>query len=145
MRTANKSLKTWLIVLLALVAGCAGVQKEKQLNAFDEALRNYGALLRWGHYEEAGRYLSPRGREATPLDVARYRSIRVSAYEVTEKTMDLAKGEARVVASIDYYHEESGVVHTLKHPQKWWYDEATKSWRLDTDLPDFLTQLQKDR
>lgn len=133
------------VVLLVLLGACARVQTEKRIVAFDDTVRNYGALLRWGHYEEAAKYRVAREGERLAVDIERLKPIRVASYEIAEKVMDPGGKDATVVAVIGYYHEESGVVHTLKDSQHWWYDDQAKAWFLDSELPDFLAHLKKGR
>ena len=45
--------------------------------------------------------------------------------------------EARVIAMIEYYELDFGVIHTLRDEQHWWYDEDEKRWYLGSLLPSF--------
>lgn len=45
--------------------------------------------------------------------------------------------EARVIATIEYYELDSGVIRVLHDPQMWWYDTEGKRWYLGSPLPKF--------
>ena len=65
---------------------------------------------------------------------ARYR---VTAYTVVNQIMTNTGKDARVVALIEYYEIDSGVIRSLHDAQAWWYDDQEKHWFLDGSLPAF--------
>jgi hypothetical protein len=37
------------------------------------------------------------------------------------------------------------VLHSLAQRQHWWYDEERNRWYLETEFPDLIGNMQKDR
>ena len=121
--------------------GCASLETRKQTNAFNEGVRSYGKLLRWGYYEEAAGFRSPRSGSPAELDFDFLKGIRITSYDVVSKQLLPEQMEAKVTVSIDYYHDSMSTIHTISDHQLWWYDEAQERWVLDGELPDFAEKL----
>ena len=130
------------LVYVLMLAGCAGMQTREKASALDEAVKSYGTLMRWGNFDEAVKYLLKRNGEHQIVALDRLKSIRVASYDVTDQAMSADGSEAKVVAQIGFYHEESGVLHSFQDDQKWWYESTTKRWLIDSDFPDFFAHLK---
>ena len=89
------------------------------------------------YYDEAAKYL--RARDGTPIEanLAMASRFRVSAYKPLSSIVADSNEEGRVVAMIDYYEIDSGVIRTLRDEQLWWYDTEVKRWFLGSPLPNF--------
>ncbi len=134
-----------LLIVACHFAACATVKNKKQLNRLDDSLRLYEQAIRWGEFDVAARYIKfrenakpakPRGREILE-------NIRVASYEVISQGMADDRSEARVLAAISFYHVESGIVRHMRDEQVWWYDEQSKSWFLEGDLPNFAAAIRR--
>jgi len=124
-----------------LLVGCAGgmpsIAKKSRDNAFEAAISTYTKLMRWGYFEEAAKYIRARDDSVIEIDLARAARYRVSAYNNASQTRTKEGIEGRVLALIEYYEIDSGVLHTVRDEQFWWYDEAVKRWFLGSPLPAF--------
>ncbi|MEQ8496667.1 MAG: hypothetical protein RLW42_20825, partial [Gammaproteobacteria bacterium] len=122
-------------LLVALVlAGCAEVPlvaKRSRVDDFDAAVKTYGKLMRWGYFDEAAKVLRARDGSTIEADLARVARYRVTRYDVGSKLVADTGREGRVLASIEYYDVDTGVVQELRDEQYWWYDDSEQRWFLD--------------
>jgi hypothetical protein len=128
------------LALLALVAGCGSapsIGRQGRQNTLDASVETYRKVIRWGYYDEALKYL--RTQDGTPpaADLDRAARYRVTAYDVRETLLSDTGREARVVAVIDYYEIDRGLVQTLRDEQYWWFSDDEKRWYLSSGLPRF--------
>ena len=128
-----------LACVLALTAcgGMPSVKREARSNKFEAAVKTYAKLVRWGYYDEAAKYLRARDGSTIDADLAMASRFRVSAYKPLSSIVADSNDEGRVVAMIDYYEIDSGVIRTLRDEQLWWYDTEVKRWFLGSPLPNF--------
>lgn len=129
-----------LLVALSVLTGCS-TMRQARATQLDNATSNYRKLIRWGYLDEATKYLRSRDGKQPPIDlpaalkrVARYR---VTSYTVANQYFADDGKDARVIALIEYYELDSGVIRSLHDVQKWWYDDKEKHWFLDSPLPAF--------
>ena len=127
------------VLIVALVVGCGTVQTQERLTALDDSIRTYAKTLRWAEYEEAARYMVFREREPVSIDFEALEKIRITAYEVYDRELNTEQDEASISVRIEYYHEDTGVVNSLKDKQLWWFSLENERWFLDDSLPDFVT------
>jgi len=129
-----------VLLVLTLLAACSEVPlvaKRSRTDDFDAAVKTYGKLLRWGYYDEAAKVLRARDGSAVDADLTRVARYRVTGYDIGSKLVADTGREGRVVALIEYYDVDSGVVKELRDEQFWWYDDDTKRWYLGSSLPAF--------
>ena len=133
------------VAILVCLAACASVESAKRSDALESSLRQYGIAIRWGHYDAAVQFMRPRDKVIETTGSGSLNDIRVTSYDVVEQGLSDDQTEARLTVAISFYHVESGIVHRLKDQQVWWYDEDSKQWFLDGDLPDFVGALNAER
>lgn len=124
------------LVLLSACAGFSTPSEQKRQKAFIEASETYRKLLRWGYYEEAAQYLKGNGEELPRPDLAALAHYRISGYHASEQLQNDSGDEVRLIAIIDFYDIDSGVVNSLRDEQYWWYDIEAKRWYLGSPMPD---------
>lgn len=128
------------LLLASLLAGCADmpvIGKRTRADAFQSAAESYGKMLRWGYYDEAAKFLHARDGSRVDADLARVSRYRISSYQIGSQLLADSGREGRVVAAIEYYDIDSGVLHTLRDEQYWWYDDVDDRWYLGSPLPAF--------
>ena len=127
-----------LLLALSMIGGCA-TMREARATQLDQATSNYRKLIRWGYLDEATKYM--RGRDGKPVtfDLKRAARYRVTSYTVANQYFADDGKDARVIALIEYYELDSGVIRSLHDVQKWWYDDKEKHWFLESPLPAFGT------
>lgn len=129
-----------LLAVLVSLLGCGGVRtvgEQSRANAFDAAVKTYTKLIRWGYFEEASAYIRAPDDSQINTDLARIARYRVTAYDnINQLTADNDR-EGRVLAMIEYYEIDSGVVQQVRDEQLWWFDDETKRWFLSSGMPKF--------
>jgi len=137
-------IKFLCIVLIAIclsfisVSGCASKQKKKKsVTVLDERIRLYGRLLRWKEYEGAVALIKHQDESSVDIDLAAYKDLRVTDYEIKKVKLGEEFKTAKVEAEITYYFETTNSVTTIRDMQSWWYKEEAETWFLDDDFPAF--------
>ncbi len=129
-----------LVCASIFFSGCANtpsIPKQSRSNAFEVAVTTYTKLIRWGYVDEAAKYIRAADDSPIEIDFERAARYRVTGYRnASQLTADNLR-EGRVVAVIEYYEIDSGVLHELRDEQHWWYDDETKRWFLGSPLPAF--------
>lgn len=141
-RAVAQIAKVLLLGLVLALIGCASspmLGKQKRTNSLDASVESYRKLIRWGYFDEAAKYLRTPDGEPAPADLARVARYRVTAYKVASSMLADSGKEARVVAMIEYYEIDAGVLGTLRDQQLWWFDDADAHWYLASGLPAFGT------
>ncbi|MBI1731359.1 MAG: hypothetical protein HYR49_01145 [Gammaproteobacteria bacterium] len=123
--------------ILAVLAGCNGSGVKSRLTSLDEAINAYAQALRWGRYDDAQQFHLTRNGDRVALDETMMKDIRITAYAVRNTKFDEKANEADVQAEFKYFITNRGTLQTKLVPQKWWYEEESKRWLLESGLPDF--------
>lgn len=129
-----------LIAVLALNAACSSIPSisgSKRGQALEASVETYRKTLRWGYYDEAARYVRAQDGSDPRIDLDRMARYRITRLEVSDKLLADTGTEARVIAYIEYYEIDSGVIKTLRDEQYWWYDGEDERWYLGSNLPAF--------
>ena len=114
------------------------VSKKSRAIDLDAAATQYGKMLRWGYYDEAASFLRTEdGSETLTADLDRIARYRIASYNVGSMLLADNGQEGRVLAIIEYYEIDSGVLNRLRDEQFWWYDAETERWYLGSGLPAF--------
>ena len=129
-----------LSILLSLGTGCVSIPIRSggvAESVFEAATEKYARYIRWGYFEEAAGF--SRARDGSKIiqdldDVAKYR---VSDYKILSRLLADNGFEGRVLALVEYYHIDSGVLYHLDTEQNWWYDFVKKRWYIYGTLPRF--------
>lgn len=143
-----KKLVMFMGAIGLLLGGCGSLQSQKRANALSDTLNEYRILMRWGDYESALTYVRFRpgkAQELPEVDLDALKQVRLASYDVIEQVVTPEETEAEVKVAMTYYHEESNVLHTLIQRQHWWYDGERNRWYLETEFPDLIGNMQKDR
>jgi len=143
-----KKLVMCMGVVGLLLGGCGGLQSQKRANSLSDTLNEYRILMRWGDYEGALTYVRFRPgkvQELAEVDLDALKQVRLASYDVVEQILTPEETEADVKVAMTYYHEESNVLHSLAQRQHWWYDEERNRWYLETEFPDLIGNMRKDR
>ncbi len=131
---------TVLLITLVSAFGCATsptLGKQSRANSLDLSVEAYRKLIRWGYYDEAVKYLLKSDGSAIPVNLDQMARYRVTSYEFANKLLADTGKEARVIAAIEYYEIDRGVISTLRDEQLWWFDDSSKHWYLSSGLPAF--------
>ena len=126
-------------IIMGLLAACSlfSASKPDHTEALNASVATYRKHIRWGYFDEAAKYLRTRDGKPVQADLAHAARYRVTGYTITDQLVADTGTEARVIALIEYYEIDSGVIHSLHDEQLWWYDVKTEHWYLASPLPAF--------
>jgi hypothetical protein len=139
MRRILNTLAALSALSMLLLAGCA---TQSRSNTLTTTLNAYGSTLRWGDFQSAEPFIDPAVRAAhpvSPLDMARYKQVRVSEYDNGPGPVPDGEFGARQTAQISVINIHTQSERTIIDHQTWHYDEKSKHWWLTSGLPD-ITQ-----
>ena len=125
------------IVLAVLLAGCATDQRNQTLTT---TLNAYASTVRWGNLANAEQFVDPDVREAhplTPLDLSRFKQLRISDYDDGQGPVADGENRVRQVVRIGVVNIHTQEERTVTDRQSWRYDPEAKHWWLTSGLPDF--------
>ena len=124
-----------LVVPLADLPGCTGVQENKQASALLSTADAYRKALRWGYWDAAVEFLHPAVRK--DLDLSPLGNIRVTGIEVVRAATITPQNTAARLVRIDYVLEDEQRVKHLIDRQDWRWDDSRNGWLLYSGLPAF--------
>ena len=125
-------------MLLALsLSGCAAVDDSKKTITYDKALWQYETAIRWVDFSTANSLRRLEDSSAYTPDPNTLRNIKVTSYDVINRTVSEDHAEVRLTVEIVYYNGRSMKLATIIDNQVWKYDPAIKSWYITTPLPPF--------
>jgi len=136
-RLIVKALSIFLITIL--LAGCAHVLEQKKQEMLEAKQKFFWKSLRWKSYSSALsviKFKNPARKAFVPKGL---KGITVTAYEEIGSVAVEDSGDIRTAVLFDYIQDETGRVFQIEHAELWWYNEDSKQWFLDSDLPEFKT------
>lgn len=106
---------------------------------FERDFKKYNELLRWHHFEDAGRFPAEAISGQFMERVKAAKNVAVVEYRVVSVRYNKEKKDAEVKVEIDYYLLSSGRIKTLVDTQKWAYlgKEGAGAWKLMSLFPEF--------
>lgn len=135
----SASAARWLcalcLLVLALQAQALGNRRGKQLVELQSA---YAQAIRWGEFEQAWQLVDPEYRQAHPLTdfvLARYGQVQIAGYRDLGTTSD-GRTEAVRLVEIRVINRNTMAERSVRHRERWRYDEAAKRWWVADGLPD---------
>lgn len=123
-----------LATLALLLGGCATDQRQDTLTS---TLNAYANAVRWNGVEDARQFLSPAYRAThplTPLDLDRYRQLRVSEYDDSAGPQPDGADQVMQVVKIGLINVNTQTERSVVDHQVWRYDPASKHWWLVSGL-----------
>lgn len=126
----------WFIWAGALI-GCAGGLPKDRLVTLEDSVQAYVSGIRWQHYELLATLIRPRNGQPKPVSREFMDNVRVTGYQVQGRRLAEDGLTAKVTVEFNYYHLDDSLIQSLTAQQDWWYEEQSKRWFLDGDLPDF--------
>ena len=123
---------------LVLMAGCATHQRQDSLA---DTLDAYAATLRWGDFSHARGFIDPDYRDAhrpTPLQLARYKQVRVAGYDAGRGPILVSDTEVRQNVKIGLINRHTQGERFIVDHQTWRWDPEAGRWWLESGLPDIV-------
>jgi hypothetical protein len=126
-----------------LLAACASNPIDKMKSketVLEDTLKAYAATIRWGDDMTQGAgFVDPEYLKLHPIssiDLARYKQVRVTAYDDDQPAAPISENEVRQVVQISFINNNTQSLRSVVDNQVWKYDEKQKRWLLTTGLPD---------
>lgn len=133
----NKA-RFWITVCLVVVlSGCGGASNKKRLSVLDDSIDRYVQALRWSRLDDAVSYHVGRDGGKAGIDLTPMEPIRITEYRIIEKIVNDDFTEATVTGELNYYHNEYGTLKKIPLRQKWWFEEESRKWYLESNFPVF--------
>ena len=124
------------MLLLVMLAGCAGITASSRFEIYEDIQRAYRLALRDSDFKAAALVLDPAAQPES-IDYHQYDGFKVVRYEATKRSQADGGLEIKQEVEIQYYHVNRPVVKTLEDHQLWRYQPDKKNWLLETGLPKF--------
>lgn len=125
-------------ILLALsISGCAAVDDSKMTITYDKALWKYETAIRWVDFGTANSLRRLEDPSVFSPDLETLQHIKVTSYDVMNKTVSEDRAEIKLVVKIVYYNDANMKLSTIIDNQVWKYDPEIKNWYISTPLPAF--------
>jgi hypothetical protein len=113
------------------------VKEWTRADELNVSTKAYGHAIRWGEYDTAIALIrEPEGKEKK-YSYEELKKIKVTDYELLQRTPSSDLMQAVQVAEIQYYRVDQMKEKSLIDSQLWEYDLEEKRWYLTTGLPDF--------
>ena len=124
------------ILLFVMMCSCAGFFETKRLALLEDTSFLYEQALSAGKYRAAYRYIKTNTHAHEP-DFRSLDAIKISSYELIDKTSERNAKIAQLTIRIRYFHSHFLIEKTLIDVQQWEYDTDEERWWLTTGLPNF--------
>lgn len=125
------------IFIMVTMNSCAGANIKNQAEMLKNTLTQYGAALRWAHYNQAISYHINRNGEQALVDKSHLERFNVTGFRPIDPVINEDGTEATIPIEIDYYDKEYGTLRNIQETQYWWFDEASKRWLIESEFPLF--------
>lgn len=132
----NRFAGSGLILLLALLAGCASLNDRDRLRT--ETMDRFEAIVRWNQFDSIVDFMHPDWLEENPvssLDIERLHQFRVSQYSVRQVLTIPDEGIDRLV-QLRLYNQHTARERVVEYVEAWRWDDERERWMLHSGLPD---------
>ena len=124
-------------LLALLMSGCAAVDDSKKTITYDKALWKYETAIRWVDFGTANNMRRLEDPAAYTPSPELLRRIKVTSYNVMNKSLSEDHAEMKLTVEIVYYNDATMKLSTIIDNQVWKYDPEIKDWYISTPLPPF--------
>lgn len=128
----------WITVcLIVALSGCSGVKTKRRVLTLDDSINHYVQDLRWSRLDDAAAYHVNRDGQKADIDLKAMEPIKITEYRIIDKKVNDDVTEATVTGELEYYNNEYGTLKKISLHQKWWFEEKSGKWFLESDFPKF--------
>jgi len=129
--------KYLLSILIIILVGCASLENKQKLSSLEISTDRYGDAIRWGYLEMADGFRKGADKDSESTDFSKLKKIRVTSYEILNRTISDNHAEATQHVEIKFYYIDQMIEKTIIDKQVWKYDHAGETWFLHGNLPYF--------
>lgn len=127
-----------MLGLLAVVGNVAAFGGRGKARELQEIQDEYAAAIRWNNIEGAVSVVDPEYLKAHPpteLQLARYRQLQISGYNVL-RTGNTKDNEVQREVEIRMINRNTQAERSVRVRESWRWDARSKKWWLSNGLPD---------
>jgi hypothetical protein len=125
-----------IALLVAAVAGCAGMTASSRTDKFEQTARAYERFMRWGEFQNA--YALAGAAPGVLPDFQRLQNIRVTSYEpLAAPQANADVSQIIQMVEIRYVHLHQMSERRLSDRQQWAYSADDNRWKLQSPFPVF--------
>ena len=129
--------KTYIFLLVLLVAGCASVTEMNKMDKFEQTSHAYELAIRWSDFEMASTFIKNQQDPDLAAQIEHLKQFQVTSYQVKRFLPSAEKNEILVFADVQYFKKDGLIVKNYSHRQLWHFDPDKEGWYLTSGLPDF--------
>ncbi len=133
----NTFIRILTISTFMALLSCGGTAERQKIATLSDAIDDYAYALRWGRTDDAVSYHFNEDGTRPQIDSSVMDSVRVTGFEIMDRTVNPEQTEATVKGELKYYQNDSATIRTLEYDQHWWYEPDSGQWFLDSNFPDF--------
>lgn len=128
-------LKSYIVLLILLVAGCASVDHLTKMDKLDQTTDAYENSVRWSDWDMAGSFIKDKMDPEIGPQLENLKQFSVTAYQVKTFVPSDDKSKVLIVADVQYFKKNGLILKTYSHRQLWEYNEEKETWYLTSGLP----------
>jgi hypothetical protein len=125
-----------LLIVLFGISGCALSLTDPldRRGAFKQTQTRFTQYVRWGKFEQAGRFVDPELREEFMSYAPELSDLRFSEYEITRVDIKDGVKSASVDVRITAYRLSMPFERSVDLTEEWTRDDATGAWTVKVDI-----------
>ena len=125
-----------LLIVLLGISGCLNriTDPLDRRGAFKETQTRFTQYVRWGKFEQAGRFVDPEIRAEFMSYAPSFSDLRFSEYEITRVDIQDGVRSASVDVRITAYRLSMPFERTVDLTEEWKRDDETGAWTVKVDI-----------
>jgi hypothetical protein len=133
-KNASKLFRTACIFLITgfmVSCGIVTSSHDKQKENLGASIEAFNSAFRWEDYKSAAVWIEPEQKELFWAEVDKFKGkIRLVDFQVRDVDWNEKTMTATALVYFQYFRPDAPTLQTVTFPQKWWFSEKDKCWRL---------------
>ena len=129
------ALKSYIVLLILLVAGCASVDQLSKMDKLGQTTDAYENSIRWSDWDMGASFIKDKMDPEIGPQIENLKQFSVTAYTVKTFVPSDDKSKVLIVADVQYFKKNGLILKNYSHRQLWEYDEEKETWYLSSGLP----------
>ncbi len=123
------------LLICCLPFGCGSMGESARMERFGQINQAYERALRMGDYRKAAEFQDPSAQAPKP-DIHKIEKYKIVEYNITHMDVSADQQEITQDVGLQYFRLNGNVLHTVHRSQSWRYQPDSKTWLLQTGLPE---------
>ena len=115
------------------------ISSPARVNLLEDAVKSYAQSLKWGYFEEILQHQRTKDGQKIAFSLQSISRHRIISYRNLSKLLEQGGVSARVVAEVEFYEIDTGLLSKKFFVQEWWYDGVRDRWYIASSLPSLET------